>query len=261
MKRIYLSVFFAALSFSTLLAQDFSVYQKKQFTSEKDSLVYRIFYPPGFDAAKEYPLLLFLHGSGERGNDNEKQLMHGASLFIREEIHSKFPAIVVLPQCPAEDYWSNTSIIGTSQGDREFIFKKGGTPTKALSMVMKLTQQLLSDGSVNKKRVYVGGLSMGGMGTFEIVGRMPNTFAAAFAICGGANTETAPQLINTNWWIFHGAKDNVVPVKHSEEMAKALKMAGANVKLTIYPEAGHDSWTNAFAEPDLMNWLFANRME
>ena len=102
---------------------------------------------------------------------------------------------------------------------------------------------------------------MGGMGTFEIVRRMPNTFAAAFAICGGANTETAPQLANTNWWIFHGAKDPIVPVKHSKEMASALMAAGASVKLTIYPEAGHDSWTNAFAEPHLIGWLFTNRMD
>ena len=261
MKSFFIVVFITAFSCSLGNAQDFSVYQKKQFVMADDTLVYRIFYPDNYDASKKYPLLLFLHGAGERGNDNESQLMHGASLFIKKEIHTKYPAIVVLPQCPATDYWSNVSVDRSEIGKYNFIFQKEGRPTKALEMVINLTKSLLSSGKIDTHQVYVGGLSMGGMGTFEIVRRLPDTFAAAFAICGGANTETASQLNKTNWWIFHGEKDGVVPVHLSKQMHTALLKAGAKSKLTIYPEDGHDSWTHAFAEPDLIDWLFSNRSE
>lgn len=100
---------------------------------------------------------------------------------------------------------------------------------------------------------------MGGMGTFELVRRMPGIFAAAFPICGGANPATAIQLKSTSWWIFHGAKDNVVPPFHSENMVNALKKAGASVKFTLYPEANHNSWDSAFAEPGLFDWLFSQK--
>ncbi|NER17905.1 carboxylesterase family protein [Spongiivirga citrea] len=247
------------LIIGSCFAQDFGVYQRNEFKSDKGILPYRIFFPDNFDATKEYPILFFLHGAGERGNNNESQLVHGASLFIKKEIHTKYPAIVVLPQCPATDYWSNVNVVTDQAGKRDFQFKKEGPPTDALHMVIGLIEQTLKNYPIKKDQVYVGGLSMGGMGTFELVRRIPNTFAAAFAICGGANVETAPKLTNTDWWIFHGAKDQVVPVELSQAMNTALKNAGANVKLTIYPEDGHDSWTSAFAEPDFMDWLFSKR--
>lgn len=260
MKSLYLSVLFLFLLSSIALAQDLSAYQKKVFSSDSGKLAYRIIIPNNFDASKKYPLLLFLHGAGERGNDNEKQLAHGASLFIKKEIRVKYPSIVVMPQCPTTDYWSNVNVQTDDSGEREFMFDEAGEPTKAMTMLIELVNKLLLQYPVKKDQVYVGGLSMGGMGTFEIVRRMPNTFAAAFAICGGANTKTASQLIDTEWWIFHGEKDSVVPVTHSETMNDALKNANAKVKLTIYPEDGHDSWTSAFAEPDLMTWLFTRKL-
>ncbi|KAA3629876.1 MAG: phospholipase, partial [Bacteroidetes bacterium] len=106
-------------------------------------------------------------------------------------------------------------------------------------------------------RVYIGGLSMGGMGTFEMVRRHPGVFAAAFPICGGAHPATAEAIKDVSWWIFHGAKDQVVLPKYSEEMYKSLKAAGADVKFTLYPDANHNSWDPAFAEKDLMEWLFS----
>jgi predicted peptidase len=112
---------------------------------------------------------------------------------------------------------------------------------------------------VDDERVYVGGLSMGGMGTFELVRRMPKTFAAAFPICGGANPATAKKMDDVDWWIFHGAKDDVVPPRHSEVMVKALKKEGANVKFTLYPNANHNSWDPAFTEPELLSWLFSKK--
>ena len=106
--------------------------------------------------------------------------------------------------------------------------------------------------------MYIGGLSMGGMGTYEFVRRNRGVFAAAFAICGGARPETAKEMKEVSWWLFHGAKDNVVPPEFTEQMAKALKSAGAKVKYTVYPDAGHNSWDAAFAEPEFLPWLFAH---
>ena len=122
-----------------------------------------------------------------------------------------------------------------------------------------LVQFVFDEYPVKKDQVYTGGLSMGGMGVFELVRRMPKTFAAAFPICGGANPATASKMKKTSWWVFHGAKDDVVPPYHSENMVAALKKAGAKVKFTLYPNANHNSWDSAFAEPELLSWLFSQR--
>jgi predicted peptidase len=124
---------------------------------------------------------------------------------------------------------------------------------------MELVPVILESYPVKKEQVYVGGLSMGGMGTYELVRRMPNMFAAAFAICGGADPVTASKLKATSWWIFHGMKDDIVAPEFSQRMAAALKRAGAAVKITLFPAANHNSWDSAFAEPELPVWLFSKR--
>jgi predicted peptidase len=210
-----------------------------------------------YDAAKKYPLILVLHGAGERGNDNESQLVHGAGLFLRDSIREKYPAIVVFPQCPANSYWSNMDPKMDKYGKKEFLFKADGKPTIAMDLAQQLLKKLIKDLSVNKKQIYVGGLSMGGMGTFEIVRRNPKLFAAAFPICGGANPATAPQLIKVKWWVFHGAADDVVSPVYSQKMVDALKAVNGDVKFSLYPGVNHNSWDNAFAEPTLMAWLFS----
>ncbi|MEI9806380.1 MAG: prolyl oligopeptidase family serine peptidase [Bacteroidota bacterium] len=128
-----------------------------------------------------------------------------------------------------------------------------------MKMAQELMQKLLKEYPVKKKQVYVGGLSMGGMGTFEIVRRNPKLFAAAIPICGGGQPSTAPKLKKVKWWVFHGAKDDAVPVRLSEEMVAALKSVKASVRFTVYPEANHNSWDAAFAEPELMKWLFRQK--
>lgn len=240
-------------------AQDLKLYEKEMFVHKGDTIPYRVLLPANYDASKNYPLIYFLHGAGERGNDNENQLVHGARLFLKEEVRKNYPAIVVFPQCAGDSYWSNVEQRRDSSGNREFHFLEGGEPTKSMVMAQLLLKDLLKKYPINKKQIYVGGLSMGGMGTFEIVRRNPKIFAAAFPICGGANTATASKLKNLPWWVFHGGKDNVVPIRHSEEMVAALKAVNAEVKFTVYPEAGHNSWDNAFAEPDLLSWLFSQK--
>ena len=240
-------------------AQPFDAYLKKVLVQGPDTLPYRLLLPQHFDASKKYPLLLFLHGAGERGRDNEAQLSHGGLLFLNDTLRKAFPAIVVFPQCAANSYWSNVQITEDSSGNRTFVFQEGGAPTRAMAMVENLLEELQRQYKIKSDQIYVMGLSMGGMGTFEIVRRHPDLFAAAMPICGGANTATAAQLKKPKWWVFHGAKDNVVPPHHSEDMVAALKAQNASVKFTVYPEAGHNSWDNAFAEPELLPWLFAQR--
>lgn len=241
---------------TALFAQDKSLFEKHWFIKDGDTMPYRLLLPENFDARKKYPLVLFLHGSGERGNDNEKQLVHGATLFLRDSVRKNYPAIVVFPQCGADSYWSNVEFRYDSTGKRTFDYPRDESPTKAMSLLIELVDELEDRFRLDKKRMYVGGLSMGGMGTFELVSRRPKKFAAAFPICGGGNDYLAGKMTKPAWWIFHGMKDDVVPYAFSEQMAAAIKAKGGRVKLTLYPNANHNSWDPAFAEPELLKWLF-----
>ena len=216
-------------------------------------------YPLNYDTHKKYPLVLFLHGSGERGSNNESQLIHGSKLFADQANREKYPAIVIFPQCPLNDFWANIKR-GKSRVDSSklvFEFPTDVPMGKSLSLVSQLLDSFVTTGTVNKRRIYVGGLSMGGMGTFEILWRKPGFFAAAIPICGGGN-ETKVKDYGKKFpiWVFHGDADPTVDVSHSRKMVAALKAAKAKVKYTEYPGVGHDSWTNAFAEPNLLQWLF-----
>ncbi|HYE56152.1 MAG TPA: PHB depolymerase family esterase, partial [Chitinophagaceae bacterium] len=227
-----------------------------------DTLRYRLMLPLNYDAKKKYPVVLFLHGAGERGNNNEAQLIHGARLFADSANRKKYPAIVIFPQCPYTDFWARIRPIKpmTDSTPNVIEYPAEGTIGKPLGLVSQLIDSFAAARSVDPKRIYVGGLSMGGMGSFEILWRKPGFFAAAFPICGGGNVTTATKYgKDFPIWVFHGAKDNVVDVNDSRKMVTALKAAGARIKYTEYPEVKHDSWTNAFAEPDLLPWLFSQR--
>lgn len=233
-----------------------SPYESKIFTLNGDTLPYRIMYPVDFDAAKQYPLLLILHGSGERGSNNEAQLVHGSDLFADPENREKFPAIVIFPQCPAEDYWASVERTLDEKGKRQFGFSGEFEPTHAMTLLISLLEEFREKPWVDLDRLYVGGLSMGGMGTFELLALRPDWFAAAFPICGGGDPASVTKYAGkTPLWIFHGEVDDVVPVSNSIEMADAINKAGGNARLTIYPNVGHDSWTPAFKEPELLLWI------
>jgi predicted peptidase len=241
-------------------AQDMDVYQKKLYLNQGDTLPYRIMYPPGFDETGKYPLLLFLHGAGERGNDNEKQLVHGGSLFADPANRRDFPAVVVFPQCPQDDWWARMERSGDQDGNRVFTFSSKGPPNPSMCLLLDLLDELVNIAYIDADRVYLGGLSMGGMGTFDLLTLRPKTFAAAFPICGGGNPRTARKISRvTSFWIFHGTEDNVVAPEYSAAMAAALKKQKGKVRLTLYPGTGHNSWDNAFAEPELLPWVFSNR--
>jgi len=239
-------------------AQDLAKYDSGNFMNGKDTISYRVLFPENFDAAKKYPILFFLHGAGERGSDNKKQLVHGGKLFLQEDVRKKFPAIIVFPQCTSDSYWSNVNIKPDASGKREFLFQKKGDPTKAMRALLGMIDFFLAKPYTDRSHVYAAGLSMGGMGTFELLRRKPKVFAAAFAICGGDNVANVRKYKNIPLWIFHGEKDDVVPVVCSTSIADQLKVLGKPVKLTLYPNANHNSWDAAFAEPQLLPWLFSH---
>ena len=223
-----------------------------------DLLPFNILYPSTFSKEEKYPLVLFLHGAGERGNDNKKQLAHGSKLFLDAENRKEFPAIVIFPQCPEDDFWSNVKKFRDENDRRQFEFKVAGKPTKALNGAMSLMDSLVRLPFIDVNRLYVAGLSMGGMGTFEIVSRRPDLFAAAMPICGGGNPKSVKRYAEkVPFWVFHGAKDDVVRPQYSETMVEALKDRGGDVTFTLYPEANHNSWDPAFAEPGFLSWMFS----
>jgi predicted peptidase len=239
---------------------DLTKFDRGSFINKKDTLPYRILFPQNFDPRKKYPLLLVLHGAGERGNNNEAQLVYGPKLFLNDTIRAKYPAIVIFPQCPTNSFWSNVKMGNDASGKMTWTFIEGGEPTVAMKDLLGLISQFLDKPFVDKHRLYVGGLSMGGMGTFELLRRKPDLFAAAFSICGGDNTLNAKIYAKkVPLWIFHGEKDSVVPFDHSQVMVNAIKAAGGNPKFTVYPNDDHNSWNDAFAEPELLPWLFSNK--
>ncbi|WP_290793836.1 alpha/beta hydrolase-fold protein [Flavihumibacter sp. UBA7668] len=255
-------LFFIALHFfvTSLPAQDLSLYEKKTFISSRgDTLPYRILYPLNYDAGKKYPLILVLHGAGERGNNNESQLTHGGKLFLADSNRTKFPAIVVFPQCPQNSYWAKANV-NRNVTPYEIKFDYSGVASGPLNAALELTHQLLEGGSVNKKRIYITGLSMGGMGTFEAVFREPKLFAAAAPICGGGNPAMySKQTAKVPFRIFHGAADAVVNVQLSRDMVTRLKELKAAVLYQEYPGVNHNSWDNSFAEPDFLGWFFSKK--
>lgn len=222
-------------------------------------LPYRILYPENYDKTKKYPLLLLLHGGGERGSDNEKQLVHGAKLFLKEENRKNFPALIIAPQCPEDTYWASVKIDRTKQ-PFAIEFDYSAAPNWPLTAANELVKKMISEEAVDKSRVYITGLSMGGMGTFESVYRYPDLYAAALPICGGADVNKYDKrMTKTAFWIFHGAADPVVDVKLSREMVDKLKSLKAEVKYSEYPGVSHNSWDNAFAEKDYLSWMLAHK--
>jgi predicted peptidase len=241
-------------------AQDLSVYRSATYYSKEGELPYRILDPLNFDSSKTYPVIIFLHGSFEKGTDNTAQLNIGGRYFLREENRKNYPAFVLFPQCPLDDSWAYfENKIDSSTGlakDWDFPFLK--QPTASTAVLKKLLDSLLTLHFIDKSRIYIGGLSQGGMGVYDMVARYPDVFVAAFPICGAGKISTAKNFAGkTALWIFHGDKDDIVPVSFSRVYYNRLKKLNADVKYSEYAGVFHNSWVNAFAEKDLLSWLFS----
>lgn len=221
---------------------------------------YRYWIPPSSISKNKQDLMLFLHGRGEQGEDNEKQLRHGATWLVADSNQSKHPAILIFPQCPKDSYWSNVHIREDSSGKRHFTFQKSGNPTWAMEALLQLLDEIPHRFPQAKRaHWYVGGLSMGGSGTLELLARKPKKFTAAFAICGGAHPELASKIRRTPLWLFHGEKDDVMEVSYSRILFQHLQKMKANVRLTIFPEANHNAWDPTFQQKELLPWLFSQK--
>lgn len=225
-----------ALSFALLISfQGLAMTQQKDHVEaeKKLALDYLIALPDGYDKEGDaVPLLLFLHGAGERGKDLAKVKMHGPPKMI-EKGHD-FGAIVVSPQCPKDSWW-----------------------THEIDALIALLDKIERDYNIDKQRIYVTGLSMGGYGTFALAARQPDRFAAAVPICGGGVYFDARQLAKMPCWVFHGEDDRVVPVEESKRMVEIMnQQGGTQAQLTLYPNVGHNSWDKAYSDEAMWKWLF-----
>lgn len=231
------------------------VYEPREFVGTNGvPLKYRLIKPQGYQPGRKYPVILFLHGAGERGNDNTATLKHAAKEFLNPERRAKYPAYVIIPQCPTDKKWSE---VDWSKESSELPEKA----SESMQSVKELLDDMIENAGVDRYRIYITGLSMGGYGTWDAIARYPDFFAAAAPICGGGDPKTVARFQSLPIWCFHGAKDSIVKVGRSREMVEALKAAGATVKYTEYPDAEHDSWTATYANPELYEWLFAQRRE
>jgi predicted peptidase len=218
------------------------------------SLPYRLLRPVHLPAGERFPFVLFLHGAGERGSDNHAQLRHGVRRFALAETQTRFPCFVVAPQCPtghhaARSYWLDSHPDAAKAG-------LTGPDADLLAMVFNLTDAVMQNEPVDLGRVYVTGISMGGFATWTLPARRPDFFAAAVPVCGGGDPGTGSLLKAVPIWAFHGSADRVVPARYSQQMVEALRRLGANPKYTEYEGVGHDSWTAAYQEPELLGWMF-----
>ena len=243
------SLLFASLTLAALLPAMTARTKTPPYTPQKlewsvtrqHQLDYLQHLPPGYDAdaAKRWPLMIFLHGAGERGTDVQKVAVHGPLLKAKQG--TNFPFIIVAPQCPENQVWDSDQI---------------------LHLLADLTSKL----RVDTNRVYLTGLSMGGFGSWKLLFKRPELFAAVAPICGGGSMidslglrkDQAAALKTLPVWVFHGAKDSVVPLAESERMVAVLKRMGCtDVKLTVYPDADHNSWTQTYDNPEFYAWLLS----
>ncbi|NQX41189.1 prolyl oligopeptidase family serine peptidase [Pedobacter steynii] len=195
---------------------------------------YLLYLPEGYqqDSLKKFPLVLFLHGSGERGNDLEKVKINGLPKLV--EAGRKFPFILVSPQAHAGEGWESKDL-------------------------MRLMRSLQKKYRIDEDRLYLTGLSMGGFGSWDMAIKYPGLFAAVIPVCGGGDSSKVWLMRNTPTWAFHGAKDDAVPLKASQEMVEALRHHNPAVKFTVYPDAGHDSWTAAYNTDSLYTWMLSQK--
>jgi predicted peptidase len=203
-------------------------------TQVRVTLDYLLYFPPDYDQKEKWPLVLFLHGAGERGSDLNLVKTHGPPMLIEQG--KAFPFIIVSPQCPKDRSWQPIELTA-------------------------LLDDVVARYKVDQDRIYVTGLSMGGFGTWALAAYTPDRFAAIVPICGGGESFWAKRITQLPVWVFHGAKDPGVPLRRSQELVDALTKNGGNVRFTVYPEAGHDSWTATYDNPKLYEWLLQQKRQ
>lgn len=259
-KKFFKSVFFLILTWGAgwIFCQEVDLasrFEARQYQDESGNiLLYRLLKPKTIDERNQYPLVLFLHGIGERGDDNSAQLKWGVKNFATDENMEKYPCFVAAPQCPLDDFWVSALQELSSP------YTMTEKPTESMRMALEIVEVLEREyPQIDPQRIYVTGLSMGGFGTWDAVQRKPDLFAAAAPVCGGGDVTQAERIAHIPVWVFHGAEDRLVIPKWSRDMIGALKEAGGNPKYTEYPGIGHQSWIEAYSDPGLFEWLFSQK--
>ncbi len=247
---LFLLLIFLSITHTSFAQADLFAYEN-YVNEQGDSLPYRLLVPDYAPGIK-YPLVIFLHGSGQRGNDNEAQLTWGVLNFASDYNLKMHPAIVIAPQLPKNLRWDNLS-------EKDMSLQK--QPSKTLELLMELITEAKKTLAVDTHRIYITGLSMGGFGTYDAISRYPNVFAAAVPVCGAGDPKQAAKFADIPMWIFHGALDDAVSPAYSRDMLMALSEAGASPGYTQYPAVGHFAWIAAYSDPMMMQWLFRQRKE
>lgn len=231
-------------------------YEQRQYRNgEGDSLLYRWLAPDSVIPTEPYPLILFLHGSGERGDDNTAQLKHVLPRFLEAQRPERFPCYIFAPQCPAEQRWSDG--VFDQESGRYFL---RDTMSQSLTLTMQALGTIINRYPIDTTRIYIAGLSMGGAGVWELAFRYPGIFAAAIPICGFADLRYAKRAIDLPIWVFHGSEDEVVSPQYSRQVVALLRLSGGDPVYTEFVGIGHESWGPAFSNlPFVYDWLFAQR--
>ena len=227
-----------------------SMFESHQYAAENgDVLNYRVLKPETIVPNQKYPLVIFLHGAGERGNDNRVQLKHGVFELCCPQRRLKFPCYMIAPQCPKDQVWAVFNWKNSQDPSSEAM-------SRSLELTLKVVDQWIQEAPIDSDRVYITGLSMGGYGTWDAIARRPDFFAAAMPICGGGNPSTADKIKHIPIANFHGADDTVVPPERSRDIIQAIREAGGDPKYVEYPGVAHDSWKPAYASEENWQWLF-----
>ncbi len=230
------------------------IFEKHVFDTGKYSLPYRFALPENYSEndTAQYPLILFLHGAGERGSDNQLQLSYIDIIFGSDFFRKNYPSFILAPQCPKENRW--VEVDWSLQNHQ--IPEKMSIPLK---MTMRVLINKIFEYNIDTNRIYITGLSMGGYGTWDLIARFPEIFAAAIPICGGGDENTAKKIADIPIWAFHGAKDNVVPVARTRNMISEIKQNAGKPKYTEFPQKGHLVWNAAYNTAGIWDWLFSQK--
>ncbi len=215
---------------------------------------YRLMEPAGGQSGQLFPLVVYLHGAGERGSDNEAQLRYLPSWLATEDHRAKYPCHLLAPQCRANTYWVETPRALDRCAPRV-------EPGPMMQAVLAAIDDVLASFPIDKHRLYLTGLSMGGYGSWDLGTRAAERWAAVAPICGGGDELYADRLVNVPVWAWHGNADDVVPVSRSRVMIDAVRAAGGAPRYTELAGVGHDSWTPAYTSGELLDWMFAQRKE
>ena len=223
------------------------------------AMPYRLFRPPGYLPTRMYPLVVYLHGSSSRGTDNLKNIQHsaalGAGIWTLAENQLEDPCFILVPQCPDEPArWVNNGDWNAPSHEH------APEPTEPLRLAVEILDAVEKEFRIDSRRVYLAGTSMGGFGVFDLAIRHPKRFAAIVPVCGGMAKDQGRTIGHVPVWIFHGNRDETVPVKRSRDAFEAIGKHNRGARYTEYDRAGHDAWKYAFTEPGLAKWLFAQRL-